>query len=313
MITYVLLILGFVCLVKGADWFVDGCSSIAKLLKVPSIIIGLTIVAMGTSLPEAAVSITAGLEGSNDIAISNVIGSNLFNLLMVLGVCSAISPIHVTKSILKVEFPFSIIIAALTAFMGLDMIFGRANAIGRVDGLILLGCFAGFLAYMIRSALKNKTEEEEEVKTMSPFLSIVCVVIGAAIIIVGGNLVVDNAVIIAASFGLSETFIGLTIVAMGTSLPELVTSIVASRKGENDLAVGNVVGSNIFNLLLILGASSAISPVAVKMESIYDLVILIVLSIVTLIFCKQKDELSRKEGLMMVAMYAVYMVYITMR
>ena len=323
----VLLIVGFIFLVKGADWFVGGCSSVAKLLHVPSIIIGLTIVAFGTSAPEAAVSITAALKGSNDIAIGNVVGSNFFNLLVVVGICAMIKPMKVSKDIMKNEFPQSIIIGILLLVLCLDtFIFkSEANSVGRIDGVILLVLFAGFVFIQIYNALKAIKGQKSapdglvleatdvEVHTLSPLKSVICIVVGLALVILGGDFVVDSATAIARAVGLSEAFIGLTIVAFGTSLPELVTSIVAAKKGENDLALGNVVGSNIFNILMVLGASAALHPVAVSMDSIYDLIILAVVSIISYIFARRKYEISRAEGGVMVAMYAAYIVYLFMR
>lgn len=308
MLSYVLLIVGFVLLVKGADYFVEGCSSVAKILKVPSIIIGLTIVAFGTSAPEAAVSITAALTGNNDIAIGNVIGSNIFNLLVVVGVCGLILPMGIDKGILKKEFPFSILVAAvLLAMIGFD------HQVGRIDGLILLVLFACFLAWMIHSALTGREEASEEYKVLTPLRSAVYIICGLAAVVLGGDCVVKSASSIAESFGLSQNLIALTIVALGTSLPELVTSIVASRKGENGLALGNVVGSNIFNILLILGASSAISPVAVGFESVIDLSVLIVFSLITWVMARGKYKIGRVDGGLMLAMYLGYMVYIILR
>ena len=305
MLTYILLILGFILLIKGADLFVDGSSSIARL---PAAVIGLTIVAFGTSAPELSVSCSAALAGQNEIAISNVLGSNIFNLMVVTGACAAISAIPVNEGILKREFPFSIVAAALL------LIFSRLN-IGRLEGLTLLVLFVLFVAIQVRDALKSRSENAEDPmeEVLSPLKSIVFVVIGCIMIIYGGNFVVDSASEIAANFGLSETLIGLTVVAFGTSLPELVTSIVASRKGENDLAIGNVVGSNIFNILMILGISTSIHPVALQPSAVYDCIILMVFSILVLFFCWSKKRLARGEGIFMIILYAIYTVYIIMR
>ena len=298
MLTYILLILGFILLIKGADLFVDGSSSIARLLRIPAAVIGLTIVAFGTSAPELSVSCSAALAGQNEIAISNVLGSNIFNLMVVTGACAAISAIPVNEGILKREFPFSIVAAALLLIFSLFG-FGRLN-IGRLEGLTLLVLFVLFV-------------EDPMEEVLSPLKSIVFVVIGCIMIIYGGNFVVDSASEIAAYFGLSETLIGLTVVAFGTSLPELVTSIVASRQGENDLAIGNVVGSNIFNILMILGISTSIHPVALQPSAVYDCIILMVFSILVLFFCWSKKRLARGEGIFMIILYAIYTVYIIMR
>lgn len=311
MLTYVLLLIGFVLLIKGADYFVEGSSNIARLLRIPSVIIGLTVVAFGTSMPEASVSITAAIEAQNELALSNVIGSNIFNLLVVVGVCAAIKPMGITRSVLKREFPFSILITVVLLLLSLD------REVGKTDGWILLAFFVLFLIFTVKSALKSRNEIQldptEDIKQLSPLISGICIIGGLAAIVIGGDLVVNSAVSIAESFGLSQTLIGLTIVALGTSLPELVTSIVASRKGENDIALGNVVGSNIFNILLVLGASSALHPVAVNLFSIYDIIILIIASIVVFAFALQRKILSRMEGWIMLLGYAAFMGFIILR
>ena len=298
---YILLVVGFVLLVKGADFFVEGSSSVAKLLRVPSVIIGLTIVAFGTSAPEMAVSISASIAGSNDIAVGNVIGSNIFNLLMVVGICGLILPMKIDKSILYGDL-------LLFAF---DCILSRWN------GLVLLVMFAYFMFKTVKNTLASRAAggpgEEEEIKVLSPFLSIVFIIGGLAAIVIGGNLVVDSASAIAMSFGMTETLVGLTIVAFGTSLPELVTSIVASKKGENELALGNVIGSNLFNILFVLAASCTISPMKVDRLSIFDGIFLIVSSIVTWILAKRGYEIDRRDGAIMVALYVAYAVYIVVR
>ena len=253
----VILVIGFVLLIKGADYFVEGSSSVAKKFKVPSLIIGMTIVAMGTSLPELAVSVTAAMAGNNTLAVSNVAGSNIFNLMVVCGACALFTPLTIEKNTLMKEFPFSILCAGLLVVMGY-----LGMSLGRVDGVILLVIFAVYLFWMIQSAKKARTsgdkleaEEEalaeEEIKILPMWKCIVFIIGGMIAIKFGGDFVVDGASAIAAGFGLSQTLIGLTIVALGTSLPELVTSIVAARKDEVDMALGNVIGSNIFNILLI--------------------------------------------------------------
>lgn len=308
MLMYVWLVVGFILLVKGADYFVEGSSSVAKLLRVPGIIIGLTVVAFGTSAPELAVSTVASISGNNEIAIGNVVGSNIFNLLVVTGVCAVIAPMAIHKKILRSDFPFSIAVAGVLFLM---IVFDQE--VGRLDGFILLVLFGYFLLKTIKDALNNRTSEDEEFKAMSPLKSGIYILGGLAAIVIGGDTVVDSASKIAETFGLSQTLIGLTIVAMGTSLPELVTSIVASRKGENGLALGNVIGSNIFNILMVLAASAVISPMKVSVFSVYDLLFLIVISLITIVFARGKYELSRREGTMMLLMYAGYTVYILMR
>ena len=318
----VLLILGFVALIKGADIFVDGSSSLAAIFKVPSVIIGLTIVALGTSAPELAVSTSAALKGSNEIALSNVVGSNLFNLLMVLGVCALIKPVPIDKVICRRDFPFSIITTLLLfVALGVGMIghvvFGTVKmtdnvaTVSRPIGIVALLVFIGYIAMLVISAKKNKAEGEP-VKTMSPLKSVLFILFGVALIIAGGQFVVNSAKYIAAAFGMSETLIGLTIVAVGTSLPELVTSVVAARKGENGLAVGNVVGSNIFNLLMILGVSAALHPIPVNFASMIDFAILIVVSVVVYIFSLTK-HINRGEGIVMILMYVATVVFAALR
>lgn len=313
------LVIGFVFLVKGADIFVEGSSSIAKKFKVPSIIIGLTIVAMGTSLPEAAVSVTASIANKNALAVSNVIGSNIFNLMMVIGVCAIMTPVAVNKATLKRDFPFSVICAILLLVLGLI----GPMSLGHADGVIFLILFAGFIGLMIRSAMKaskegnavasEEIEAAEEIKIMPVWKSLLFIVIGAVGIIIGGDVVVDSASNIAAKFGMSQTLIGLTIVSVGTSLPELVTSIVAARKNEVDMALGNAIGSNVFNILFVLGIAGAISPMAFLTENVIDIVILLVLSLIVWLFAWTKKEIKRGEGLIMVLLYVLYVVYICMR
>lgn len=313
------LVIGFVFLVKGADIFVEGSSSIAKKFKVPSIIIGLTIVAMGTSLPEAAVSVTASLADKNALAVSNVIGSNIFNLMMVIGVCAIMTPVAVNKATLKRDFPFSVICAILLLALG---VIGPMS-LGHADGAIFLILFAGFIGLMIRSAMKaskegnaiasEEIEAAEEIQIMPVWKSLLFIVIGAVGIILGGDVVVDSASNIAAKFGMSQTLIGLTIVSVGTSLPELVTSIVAARKNEVDMALGNAIGSNVFNILFVLGIAGAISPMAFLNENVIDIVILLVFSLIVWLFAWTKKEIKRGEGLIMVLLYVLYVVYICMR
>ena len=319
-VVILLLVVGFALLVKGADFFVEGSSSVAKKLAVPSIIIGLTIVAMGTSLPETAVSVTASLVDNNTLAISNVVGSNIFNLMFVIGVCSILSTIYVQRETVTRDIPFSIICALL--LLGLGMIaVGDATGmtLGHFDGILFLILFAGYIGLMIKSAMKARAEgkeveaNEEELKVMSYPKSIIYIVGGAIAIAIGGDLTVDTASRIAIDLGMSQTLVGLTIVSIGTSLPELVTSVVAARKNEVDMAVGNAVGSNIFNILMVLGIASAINPVSLIRENVIDIIILVVFSVVVWIFAATKKKISRKEGIAMVAMYLVYAVYIILR
>lgn len=310
--SYILLIVGFVLLIKGADFFVEGSASVAKKLHVPSMIIGLTIVAMGTSAPECAVSISASLKGSNAMAISNVVGSNIFNLLAVCGCCALFAPLAVHTKTLKQEFPFSILVAVLMLALGY---FGMR--LGRVDGLVLLTVFLLFLVWMVKSALaareSQQTQEEEAVKEIGNLQCVIYIILGLLAIIAGGNIVVDSATEIARNFGLSENLIGLTIVAFGTSLPELVTSVVAAKKGEVDMALGNVIGSNIFNILLVAGAAAVVSPMVFLMENAVDLIILIVMSVLVWSFASSDKKIGKGEGVFMLLIYTAYIVYICNR
>ena len=301
----IILVIGFVLLIKGADFFVEGSSSVAKKFNVPSLIIGMTIVAMGTSLPELAVSVTASMVGNNTLAVSNVAGSNIFNLMVVCGACALFTPLTIEKNTLLKEFPFSIICAGLLVVLGF-----LGMSLDRVDGIIFLVIFIVYLLWMIRSAkqarnagdkLEEEEEEfiEEEIKILPMWKCLLFIVGGMIAIKFGGDFVVDGASAIAAGFGLSQTLIGLT--------------IVAARKDEVDMALGNVIGSNIFNILLILGVAAVISPITFLTENIIDIVILIVMSLVVWIFAWTSKEINRKEGIMMLLMYAVYMVYICIR
>ncbi|MDD3339946.1 MAG: calcium/sodium antiporter [Lachnospiraceae bacterium] len=315
---YVLLFLGFILLIKGADFFVDGAADVARKLKIPSIIIGLTVVAFGTSLPEASVSITAAINGSNELALSNVIGSNIFNLLIVVGVSAALRPILVRKSVLKFDFPYSILITVVLLLMCIPTMFQGSvqSVIQKWEGFVLLAFFVFYLIITVRSALKARKEHvdsPEDNISHPTWQIIVFIILGLAGIVIGGDLVVDSASAIAISWGWSETFVGLTIVALGTSLPELVTSVIAAGKGESDLALGNVVGSNIFNILLVLGASSALSAVPVNLFSIYDILFLIIASLVVYLFAWRKKNISRPEGLIMIPIYVAFFLFIAFR
>ena len=319
-----LLAVGFAFLVKGADFFVEGSSSIAKKLKVPPIIIGLTIVAMGTSLPETAVSVTASLVQNNELAVSNVVGSNIFNLMFVIGVCSILTPIMVQKATVVRDIPLSLGCALFLLVLGISGLGDKAGmTLGHADGVIFLIVFAGYIFTMVRSAMKARAagqkveiegvEECDNMKELSYGKSILSLIVGAAAIAFGGDLTVDTASRIAIELGMSQTLVGLTIVSIGTSLPELVTSVVAARKNEVDMAVGNAVGSNIFNILMVLGISSAISPVALIRENIIDIVLLMVFSVMVWIFAGTRKKIERKEGIIMVVVYLVYCAYIIAR
>lgn len=303
---YVLLLVGFVLLIKGADFFVEGSSSLARILRIPSVIIGLTIVAMGTSAPEASVSINAALAGSNDIAISNVVGSNIFNGLVVVGVCAVLAAFQTNKDILKRDMPLNIFVSAILCLMFLD------GKLSRTEGILLLAGMVLYLCFMIRSALKSR-EPGADIQTLSLPVSLLYIVGGLAAVIFGGDLVVDKACIIARSWGVSQNFIGLTIIAIGTSLPELVTSIVATRKGDSSLALGNAIGSNLFNILFILGMSSVISPLHVLDESMIDCLLLTVSAIILYLFARSKKKMTRLEGVICILLYISYTAYLLIR
>ena len=313
---YILLLLGFVFLIKGADGFVSGASSIAKKFSIPPLIIGLTIVAFGTSAPEAAVSVTAALKGQNDMAIANVVGSNIFNFLVVIGVTAMVKPIKVQKSTIIKEFPFVILSCFVLSVISHDVRFQNAteNMLSRADGFILLSLFAIFMYYLIEMALTSKDQaEQDDVEEIALSKSIIYSIVGIIGIVLGGQLVVNSASNIALAWGMSENLVGLTIVSVGTSLPELVTSIVAARKGERDIAIGNAVGSNIFNLLFVLGVSSAIHSIAVHPIVFYDMMIMIATTILTYLLSVTKRSISRGEGAVLFVLYIVYLVYIIMR
>ena len=303
---YILLIVGFVLLIKGADLFVDGASSVAAKLKVPSLIIGLTVVSIGTSLPEAAVSVSASLSGNNSISLGNVIGSNIFNLLMVVGVSSAILPIVTDRDMLKRDMPINI---GVTVLLGILLFDGNLS---RLEALLLLLLLVAYMFLLIRSALKNRVEAEET-KVLSWAKSIVFIVLGVAAIIGGGQLVVNSAKTIAMALGMSETLVGLTVVAIGTSLPELVTSVVAARKGDSGIAMGNVIGSNLFNILFILGMAGVIKPLTADAAFFIDTGILLGISALMMLFAFTKRNISRVEGITCVLLYVAYTAYIIMR
>ena len=320
----VVLLIGFAALIKGADFFVDGSASVAKRLKVPGVIIGLTIVAMGTSAPELAVSVSAGLSGSNAIAVSNVVGSNIFNLLAVLGICAILKQLPVGQKIKKRDYPLSLLFTLAVFLLAGNLVLSgqcknihdmneTAGTLFRWNGLVLIAAFILYLLYTIHIAKKNRLQAEEEIELLTPFQCAVYIVGGIIAIILGGQLVVDSAEKLALAFGMSETLVGLTIVAIGTSLPELVTSVVAAKKGENGMAAGNVVGSNIFNLLLILGVSSTIHPVQIMVASFVDLGMLLGVSLIAYAFIFTGRRVSRVEGGVMVLMYALYTCYVIAR
>ena len=297
-----LLTLGFVLLVKGADWFVDGASGIAVKLRIPQLVIGLTIVAMGTSAPEAAVSISAALKGSADITIGNILGSNILNILIILGLASAIVPIAVAKSTIRVDIPFMLAISGVLLALGWD------GTVTLTDGLIMLVLFAGYLGYMLYMAKKGG-EEGNEIKDLKLWQALLYTVLGLALIVWGADTAVNAATSLARIFGLSERFIGLTVVALGTSLPELFTSVTAARKGNADIAIGNIVGSNIFNILFVVGLSAMIVPVPFTSNFRIDTIVAIAAGVMLLCSLKQK-KLVRRHGIAMLLCYGAYFLYL---
>ena len=314
---FIILIIGFFLLIKGADIFVDGASSIAKKIGIPSVIVGLTIVSLGTSAPELAVSLISSFDGSNGIAVGNVLGSNLFNILVVLGSTAIITPLAIKKITIKRDYIITLGATVLTYVLIFGLSYKSENMLSRVDGVILVIACISYIMLLVKAVRKQGSKDDENISNISIPKNIVLSIIGVVGIVVGGNLVVDSATNIAYSLGMSEKLVGLTIVAVGTSLPELVTSIVASLKGENDIALGNILGSNIFNLLLILGVSSSISPIAVSGVMAIDFIILIVVTLFigALIFLNKKEEkkLTRLEGIILVGIYVAYLFYIIMR
>lgn len=326
---YIFLIIGFFLLIKGADIFVSGAAAISKKLGIPSVIVGLTVVSLGTSAPELAVSVISSIQGSNDIAVGNVLGSNIFNTLMVLGVTIIIMPLIIKKETIKKDFIINILITILFLILTFNgILFGGQNYISRLDGIILLiicVTYIGFLVWSVKKGNVIKVDKLDEEISVEVVLSedinigksILKIIIGIAGIVIGGNIVVDSASTIATAWGMSEKLVGLTIVAMGTSLPELVTSAVAALKGEEDMALGNILGSNIFNILLIIGISSVISPILVSSTLIVDFVFLIVVTLfigIVVFFNKDEEKrLGRIHGIIFVLLYASYIMYIIFR
>ena len=297
---------GFFLLVKGADWFVDGACNIATRFHIPQLIIGLTIVAMGTSAPEAAVSITAASKGVADITIGNIVGSNIMNVLVILGLSAVIIPLQVAKSTIHVEIPFMIFITGLLFVLGLD------GVVGFTDGLILTAFFLTYLGYLLYMAKKHPAQEEDSdaVRPMKLWQAITALFVGLALILLGSDVAVDAATALARIFGLSERLIGLTIVALGTSLPELFTSITAARKGSADIAIGNIVGSNIFNILFVVGLSSLLIPVPFAHAFLSDTIVAIAAALFLLIACLHSHRLGRGAGLLMPGSYAAYLLFL---
>jgi cation:H+ antiporter len=313
----VLLLVGFAFLIKGADFLVEGASSFAKKMGISEIVIGLTIVAFGTSMPELIVNVMGAISGNSEIAYGNIIGSNILNILLIAGVAAVISPIVVKKKTAFVEIPFALGVALLFFILVNDkMVYGGENLFSRGDAIILLTVFAGFLFYVFKTAKsgpkkEEKMEEDSEVKILGNKKTVIFILLGFLGLFVGGKLIVDSAVFIAGAMGVSQKLIGLTIVALGTSMPELVTSSVAAYKGRNDIAIGNVVGSNIFNILLIMGVSGVITPMKYMPELFnFDMYTLIGASILLFLtmFTMGKKIVDRIEGFAFLGLYVIYTV-----
>lgn len=308
LIQILLLAAGFVLLVKGADWFVEGAASIADKFGIPQIVIGLTIVAMGTSAPEAAVSISAALKGSAEITIGNVVGSNILNILIILGLTSVIRTIAVQRTTIHYELPMVIGITVLLAVLGL-----HDHVVSRLEGVLLMGCMVVYMLYLLRLAKRGVVENEEleayaEKAPMGKLIFLV--IVGVVAIVWGSDIAVNAATAIARIFGLSERIIGLTIVALGTSLPELVTSVTAAMKGNSDIAVGNIVGSNLFNIMFVVGITALITPVVYSASFLVDSVVAVASAVLLLLCVLPQARLGRKSGLLMLLCYGAYFVYL---
>lgn len=299
------LVVGFTMLVKGADWFVDGTAGIAEKFGIPQLVVGLTIVAMGTSAPEAAVSITAALKGNAGIAVGNVVGSNILNILIILGLTGFITNVAVQKSTLFCEIPYMLVITVLLLFMGM-----HGGSINLVEGIIFWVLFILYLTYLFMMAKKGKQSAEESTENRPIWKLLIFAIIGGVVVVWGSNITVDSATALAEIIGLSEKFIGLTIVALGTSLPELVTSVTAAKKGNADIAIGNIVGSNIFNILFVLGTSALIIPITFEPSFVIDSIIAVAAGVLLWISTIKSKKLTRPWGIVMLVCYAAYFVYL---
>lgn len=315
---YILLVIGFVLLIKGADYFVEGASNIAVKLNVSPLLVGLTIVALGTSSPEATVAILAALEGSPGVVLGNVIGSNIVNITVVVGLTALIAPLTVQSETVRKEIPFAMLAAIVLMILMADVALqgAGANIINRGDGIIILLFFSVFLYYVFEMARKNRssTVEKVDADTGESWLKNILFTIGGLIaIIIGGEIVVSSATEIALSLGMSEALVGLTIVAIGTSLPEIMTSVTAALKGKGDMAIGNVVGSNIFNIFFVTGTASTVAPIAAESKLFFDGWVMVGLTVLLLIFSRTHFKIGRREGAVLLLAYITYLVYIIIR
>ena len=307
-ITFLMLIIGFVFLIKGADFFVEGASDLAKKLKIPSMIIGLTIVAFGTSIPELTVSVTSALTHSNAIAVSNVVGSNIFNMLAVIGITAILYKIDIKENVLKQDLPLLLISSILLA-----LFIYTGNIISRIEGIIFLIIVIAYVLFLINRSKKESSDMPLEKSQMSIIKIIIYMIIGLAGVIIGGDFVVDASKNIAIGFGMSETLVGLTIVSIGTSLPELITSVTAAYNKNTEIALGNAVGSSIFNILFILGVTNTITPIKTTNVMAIDTIVMVFITILTMILAYDKKDFNRKDGIILVATFIIYMIYIIIR
>lgn len=307
------LLLGFVIIIKGSDMLVDGSVNLAKFLKIPTLVIGLTIVAIATGVPEIAISISSSLKGSNGLLLGNLLGSNIFNILFILGLIAIIKPLHIKKEIILKNYAFALLSCLVLFIISYDIYFGDSlvNLITRTEGILLL-CFAGIFLYStVLEATLDKNIKVEKGKFS--FKDILYIVVGIVLIGLSAEVIVNSAVNISKWLEIGEDLIGLTIIAVGTNLPELVTSIVAVRKGEVDIAIGNLVGTNIYNIFLILGLAATINPIVISSNAFIDIIVLAITSFIVYIFIQHKKDINRKEGIIMILLYIIYIVYVVIR
>lgn len=307
------LLLGFIIIIKGSDMLVDGSVNLAKFLKIPTLVIGLTIVAIATGVPEIAISISSSLKGSNGLLLGNLLGSNIFNILFILGLIAIIKPLYIKKEIILKNYAFALLSCLVLFIISYDIYFGDSlvNLITRTEGILLL-CFAGIFLYStVLEATLDKNIKVEKGKFS--FKDILYIIVGIALIGLSAEVIVNSAVNISKWLGIGEDLIGLTIIAVGTNLPELVTSIVAVRKGEADIAIGNLVGTNIYNIFLILGLAATINPIVISSNAFIDIIVLAITSFIVYIFIQHKKDINRKEGIIMILLYIIYIVYVVIR
>ena len=307
------LLLGFIIIIKGSDMLVDGSVNLAKFLKIPTLVIGLTIVAIATGVPEIAISISSSLKGSNGLLLGNLLGSNIFNILFILGLIAIIKPLYIKKEIILKNYAFALLSCLVLFIISYDIYFGDSlvNVITRTEGILLL-CFAGIFLYStVLGATLDKNIKAEKGKFS--FKDILYIVVGIVLIGLSAEVIVNSAVNISKWLGIGEDLIGLTIIAIGTNLPELVTSIVAVRKGEVDIAIGNLVGTNIYNIFLILGLAATINPIVISSNAFIDIIVLAITSFIVYIFIQHKKDINRKEGIIMILLYIIYIVYVVIR